>query len=75
MDETMQFMHSLEIWQLPVQRDPGRLRGAAWMLGAMRRLRQMAVRHRAEFGLGDAPDYEAFNDNRYEQHWWSWTTV
>ena len=73
MDETMRIMHSLEIWQRPVRRDPGRVRGAAWMLGRLRRLRHMAENHRNGFGLADVPIYEAFNDNRYEQHWWSWS--
>lgn len=75
MDETMRIMRSLEIWQRPVQGDPGPVRGGAWMFGTLRRLRHLAENHRTEFGLPDAPIYEAFNDNRYEQHWWSWSTV
>lgn len=27
----------------------------------------------AAFGMADAPRYEIFNDNRYEQHWYSWS--
>ena len=75
MDEAMRIMRSLEIWQRPAQGDPGRARGAAWMFGRLRRLRHMAEDHRNEFGLTGVPIYEAFNDNRYEQHWWSWSTV
>jgi hypothetical protein len=26
------------------------------------------------FDLPTRPNYELFNDNRYEQHWWSWST-
>jgi hypothetical protein len=73
-DDALQIMQSLETWQRPTQRDPGRLRGAVWMLGRLWRLRQMAARHRDEFDLAEAPIYEGFNDNRYEQHWWSWST-
>ena len=25
-------------------------------------------------GLPQRPDYSLFNDNRYEQHWWSWSS-
>jgi glycosyltransferase involved in cell wall biosynthesis len=74
MDETRRIMRSLEIWQQPVRRDPGRVRDAAWMFGRLRRLRHLAESHRNEFSLADVPSYEAFNDNRYEQHWWSWST-
>ncbi|TCR70031.1 glycosyltransferase [Bosea sp. BK604] len=27
-----------------------------------------------EFGLPQRPHYNLFNDNRHEQHWWSWST-
>jgi glycosyltransferase involved in cell wall biosynthesis len=33
----------------------------------------MAERHRVVFDLPVRPHYEVFNDNRYEQHWWSWS--
>ena len=29
--------------------------------------------HRALFDLPARPHYEVFNDNRYNQHWWSWS--
>lgn len=32
-----------------------------------------ARRHAALLGLPDKPFHEVFNDNRYEQHWWSWS--
>lgn len=35
--------------------------------------RQMAEQHRVLFDLPGRPHYEVFNDNRYEQHWWSWS--
>ncbi len=45
----------------------------AWLLRRLRQARQMAARHQATFGLDARPSYEIFNDNRYEQHWYSWS--
>ena len=33
-----------------------------------------ALRHAALLGFTDMPLHEIFNDNRYEQHWWSWSS-
>ena len=33
----------------------------------------MAEQHRVLFDLPARPHYDVFNDNRYEQHWWSWS--
>jgi hypothetical protein len=30
-------------------------------------------RHQVMFDLEQAPVYDILNDNRYEQHWWSWS--
>ncbi len=73
MEATVEVMRSLELWRDPGSRDPGQLRAIGWMYGRFRRLRQLAGRHRAEFDLVDPPVYDAFNDNRFEQHWWSWS--
>lgn len=35
--------------------------------------RDRAARHAALLGLPGTPFHEIFNDNRYEQHWWSWS--
>lgn len=32
-----------------------------------------AARHAALLDLPGTPFHEVFNDNRYEQHWWSWS--
>ena len=40
----------------------------------LRASQDLAGRHREVFGLVARPEYETFNDNRYEQHWWSWST-
>jgi hypothetical protein len=31
------------------------------------------VKHRSLFAMTQVPHYEVFNDNRYEQHWYSWS--
>ncbi|MBX9701663.1 MAG: glycosyltransferase, partial [Acetobacteraceae bacterium] len=35
----------------------------------------LAPAHQAALGLASPPPYAVFNDNRYEQHWWSWSAV
>ncbi|WP_420407929.1 glycosyltransferase [Hoeflea sp.] len=35
--------------------------------------RRLEVPHQIDFGLPERPTYRLFNDNRYEQHWWSWS--
>jgi hypothetical protein len=35
--------------------------------------RGLAEHHQEVFELPQRPHYELFNDNRYEQHWWSWS--
>ena len=49
--------------------------GRAWhVLRTVRTAqRRMAQAHMTLFGLEAKPSYELFNDNRYEQHWWSWS--
>jgi len=48
---------------------------AWWGWQRLREVRALAERHAAIFGLDRLPYYDVFNDNRYEQHWWSWSTV
>jgi glycosyltransferase involved in cell wall biosynthesis len=38
-----------------------------------RNLKALRPLHQAQFGLGREPAYQIFNDNRHEQHWWSWS--
>jgi glycosyltransferase involved in cell wall biosynthesis len=37
------------------------------------KLRAARETHRQMFGLAELPAYDLLNDNRYEQHWWSWS--
>jgi len=43
------------------------------VLRALVAAKRQEVQDRDRFGLADAPRYEIFNDNRYEQHWYSWS--
>ena len=44
-----------------------------WLHQVLRSARRLAAAHRAAFALSATPRYEIFNDNRYEQHWYSWS--
>ena len=62
---------------LPIEAKADR-HGIARIRAGYRRLTAflgLATRHRAAFGLDAPPPYEAFNDNRFEQHWWAWRAV
>lgn len=37
------------------------------------RIRQFRKKHQRAFGLNKLPAHSLFNDNRHEQHWWSWS--
>jgi glycosyltransferase involved in cell wall biosynthesis len=58
--------------QLDLQLSPRRRQlqvTKALMTARARELRDMQA-----FGLEGRPQYRLMNDNRYEQHWWSWST-
>jgi glycosyltransferase involved in cell wall biosynthesis len=46
---------------------------SAWTWRRIRDVRSRALDHQRLMGLSDRPNYEVFNDNRHEQHWWSWS--
>jgi len=50
--------------------------GLGIMWWAYRRVceaRRLGARHQSLLNLPARPVYEVFNDNRHEQHWWSWS--
>lgn len=57
-------------WNLTISKWRLQLLLADRLLTAKRAARQ----HQKLFDLEHLPHYEIFNDNRYEQHWWSWST-
>ncbi|MGA0608381.1 glycosyltransferase [Phenylobacterium sp. VNQ135] len=49
--------------------------GAQYELAVtVQQIRDLAERLRRELGCEVAPAFDAFNDNRYEQHFWVWRT-
>ncbi|HSI74194.1 MAG TPA: glycosyltransferase [Fimbriimonas sp.] len=44
------------------------------LLSTLWAVRQQSKSDQATFRLSTPPAYEVFNDNRYEQHWWSWSS-
>ncbi|MGX9961874.1 glycosyltransferase [Roseomonas sp. F4] len=44
-----------------------------WGLGRLRDANALAHRQQSRIGLPALPRFDVFNDNRYEQHWWSWS--
>src|ERR1700722_5009308 len=54
-------------------RGPRGLLAALWVHRQLTAMRRLAVKHRSLFAMTQVPHYEVFNDNRYEQHWYSWS--
>lgn len=44
------------------------------LLQKLRDAKKWQVEDHGALGLAQQPHYNLFNDNRYEQHWWSWST-
>lgn len=70
---TLERLRAMEELAQPQKDTPGGLARIRATYAAVQGLREQAPRHAALFGLQGAPHYEMFNDNRYEQHWWSWS--
>jgi hypothetical protein len=69
--DAVALMRSIEV--LPSSAG-GRLGAARHTWSVVREFRKSrATRHAALLGLPATPFHEVFNDNRYEQHWWSWS--
>lgn len=43
------------------------------MFSLLRKMRAAELEGQATFGLSERPCYMVFSDNRFEQHWWSWS--
>jgi hypothetical protein len=42
------------------------------LLGAIRDAQRFAPKHKIDFDLPLKPIYDILNDNRHEQHYWTW---
>ena len=51
---------------------PGNVR-RLWAIAQLREARGMARRQQQRLALPATPAFHVFNDNRYEQHFWSWS--
>ncbi|MBU8540524.1 glycosyltransferase [Falsiroseomonas tokyonensis] len=46
-----------------------------WGIRQLREAQAQARRQRERLGLAADPPFQVFNDNRYEQHFWSWSAA
>ncbi len=67
------FLRNIELVRKTVPLGPRGIFRSLWLHQKLRSARRLAAAHRAAFGLPATPHYEIFNDNRYEQHWYSWS--
>ncbi|MCA3314717.1 MAG: glycosyltransferase [Roseomonas sp.] len=44
-----------------------------WVFHQLRAARALALQQRDRLALPEVPRFDIFNDNRYEQHWYSWS--
>ena len=47
--------------------------GRLWVFGQLRAARDLAMQQQRRLALPEPPRFDIFNDNRYEQHWYSWS--
>ena len=66
-------LREIDLLPAEVPSGPRGVLRAWWLYRRVRAAQRMAEAHRAAFALPAAPHYEIFNDNRYEQHWYSWS--
>ncbi len=66
-------LRQVELLPKTVPAGPRGVFRSLWLHRKLRSARRLAAAHRAAFGLSATPHYEIFNDNRYEQHWYSWS--
>jgi glycosyltransferase involved in cell wall biosynthesis len=70
---TLAMMRDIEWLPPDVRLGPRGLGVSAWTWRRIRDVRSRAPEHQRLLGLTNRPNYEVFNDNRHEQHWWSWS--
>jgi hypothetical protein len=70
---TLRLVRSLELLPLDLKSRPRGLPEMYWVYRRVQEVRKRGARHQRLFDLPSVPNYEVFNDNRHEQHWWSWS--
>ena len=73
MANTIGLMRSIEMLPANIMSRPRGFGTAAWVYRRVQQVRQLGARHRQLLDLPVTPTYEVFNDNRHEQHCWSWS--
>ena len=72
--EALRLIRSVELLPANLLPGPRGIGIMAWVTNRVRETRKLGVRHQRLFNLPNKPVYEVFNDNRHEQHWWSWSS-
>jgi glycosyltransferase involved in cell wall biosynthesis len=69
----LSLVRGLDLVPEDLPRGPRGVLTALWVHQQLTAMRRLAVKHRSLFAMTQTPHYEVFNDNRYEQHWYSWS--
>jgi glycosyltransferase involved in cell wall biosynthesis len=69
----LSLVRSIDLVPEDLPRGPRGVLTALWVHRQLTAMRRLAVNHRSLFAMSQTPHYEVFNDNRYEQHWYSWS--
>ncbi len=73
MQGALTLVRRLEMTQNPGEREPDPRSHRQQVRRTLLDLRDSGSRIQALLGLPEPPFHEIFHDNRYEQHWWSWS--
>ena len=71
--EQLALLRRIDLMPPKVMAGPRGALMSQWTYRQVRAAKGAAAAHQRIFDLPDLPHYEVFNDNRYEQHWWSWS--
>jgi glycosyltransferase involved in cell wall biosynthesis len=69
----LSLVRSIDLLPEEMPRGPRGVLSALWVHRQLTAMRRLAVSHRSLFAMPQTPQYEVFNDNRYEQHWYTWS--
>jgi len=73
MGRAHRLIRTVDLVPMTMRSGPSGVASAGWLYKQLRTVQGLAARHLVTFGLPGMPHYELFNDNRYEQHWYSWS--
>jgi glycosyltransferase involved in cell wall biosynthesis len=73
MADAISLLRGIDLVPDTIGSGPGGANKVFWVYRQLRVVQRMGRRHKRLFALPRTPHYEIFNDNRYEQHWYSWS--